>query len=392
MRALQTLQFVFGILFVGQAAFGKGKAKSDSRQSELARFNTEEAAKRAVGKQDWQGAVREYTKLIKLLPEPYRKNATEYKCPRATAYAKLGQLENASLDLSFEVDPIANENQSGSRAIPTFCLLARAELEEQKRNLDRAIYYYRLMARDDRNDEIAVRSLTRLKACSLVAFRVRGVAATDWRAVLKVIHPDIVVLDTADHNQLQLQLQACKRLCRIPNEDAAIRPNAAGGYYVFPGLFLQKESRCGGTNPHDGAGYLEDVFSWTVALADCPDGSDDSCPLACHEPKTATDAGWEIRTVAPDPGHADSVLVVDQRNKAAGPGASPGNNAYQLNLTADGYLAVRAPLCTRIPISNSQAGAPIQGEPPTSATPAAPTRHSFIPRMLRRLFFHTTRR
>ena len=379
---------MFGILFVGQAAFGKGNAKSDSRQSELARFNTEAAAKRAVGKQDWQEAVGEYTKLIKLLPEPYRKNATEYLCPRAAAYTKLGQLENASVDLSFEVDPIANENKSGSRAIPTPCLLARAELEEQKRILDRAVYYYRLMARDDRNDDIAARALTRLKACSLVAFRVRGIAAKDWRAVLKVIHPDIVVSDTADHNQLQLK--ACERLCRIPNEDAAIRLNSAGGYYVFPGLLPQKESRCGGTNPHDGAGYLEDVFSWTVALADCPDGSDGSCPLACHEPKTATDAGWEVRTVAPDPGHADSVLVVDQRNKAAGPGASPGRNAYALNVTADGYLAVKAPLCTRIPISNSQAGAPIQGEPPTSATPAAPTRHSFIPRMLRRWFSHTT--
>jgi len=373
MRTLRVLPFIMGTLVISQSAFGTESAKSATHQRQFEWFDTVVAARLAFDKQDWQGAVREYTKLVELIPEAYRKNATEYKCLRATAYTKLGQLEDATLDLSFEVDPLVEENR-GSRT-STICLLARAELEEQKRTLDRAAYYYRLMFRNDCNDDIATRALARLKACPLMAFRVRGIDAKDSLAALKAIHPDIVV-SNADNNS-HFKVKACERLCRVPDEDAAVRPNRAGGFYVFPSLLPQKGSRCGGTNPHDSANYLEDVFDWTIAVG---------TPLACLEPVRSADAGWEVRTVAPDPNHADSIFVVDQRNTAAGPGAAPGHDAYKLTVTSDGFLAANAPFCARLSVTISQAGAPIQSAIRSQRVTA---RHSLIPGTLRRRFART---
>ena len=214
-----------------------------------------------------------------------------------------------------------------------------------------------------------------------MAFRVRGIAVADSIAVLKAIHPDIV--------DDQFRLKACERLCRIPTEEAVVRPKSTGGFYVFPGLLPQKGSRCGGTNPQDTAKYLEDVFGWTMALGDCQDGPNGPCPLACHKPVTATDAGWEVRTVAPDPLHPDCVLVVDQRNPADGPGASPGCKAYRMQVASDGFLRASAPFCTKIPVFNSQAGAPIQISALSHKTSV---RHSLIPGTLLHRFLRSKKR
>jgi len=384
MRALRILFVTLGTLVVTQFTHALGHTKSATQQQQIDSFDTEQAATRAVERHDWQGAVREYTKLIELLPEVNRQNATQYKCPRATAYTKLGQLENASRDLSFEVDPIASESSTASR-IPTICLLARAEFEVKKRNLDRAAYYYRLMFRDDRNDEVAERALQRLKTCPLQAFRVRGIAAKNWRALQKAISPNSSISDTDDNNPFKVK--ACKPLCRIPTEGAAVRPNPAGGFYAFPDLLPQKASRCGGTNPQDTPSYLEDVFAFTMALGTCNDGPNGPCPLACFEPVGPKDAGWEVRTVAPDPNQADSILVVDQRNSAAGPGAPPGHDAYKLTLTSDGFLGANAPFCAKIPVIDSHANAShVIPAPAATQLHKASVRHSFIARKLRRWF------
>jgi len=384
---LRLLLCMIGTLLVSQSAFG-GKDWKSAQQRARAQFDTNLAAQRAAEKQDWQGAVREYTKLIELL-EAEQKEARDHKCSRAIAYTKLGELESARRDLSFEVDPMVEENRGSST--PTICLLARAELEEQKWNLDRAAYYYRLMFQNDCNDNTAARALARLKACPLMAFRVRGIEAKDSLAMLKAIHPDIAFSDT-DINS-RVKVKSCGRLCRAPDEeftDSVIRPNPTGGFYVFPGLLPHKTSRCGGTNLQDTSAYLENNYGWENPVSNC--GLNPNCPLACLGAVTDQDAGWEVRTVAPDPNHADSILVVDQRNTASGPGAAPGHDAYKLTVTSDGFLAANAPFCARLSITNSQAGAPIEKGTPASSSHRETSRHSSIPGTLRRWFTRTKNR
>jgi hypothetical protein len=311
----------------------------------------EEVAKWAEGRADWRWAVLEYTKLLELLPEADRRSAWKYICPRASAYIKLGQLE------------------------------------ELKKEPVRAAYYYRLMVRDDCKDQVARRTLTRLKSCALQAFRVRGVAAADSNAVLKVIHPDWEPSSATDKEPKELR--SCGRLCRF-EEDAAVRRTSAGAFYVFPGLLPPKGSRCGGTTPRDTANFLVDDFSWTAAVSsNCSDNTGAPCPLSCGEPVEQTDSGWEQRTVALDPNRDDSVLVVDQRNDADGPGAWPQCEAKKLHVTSDGSLSANAVYCTKLPIADSQAYKSITPPPPAvKAAPvtSAPTKvrthklHSSVPR------------
>jgi len=351
----------------------------------------EEVAKWAEGRADWRWAVLEYTKLLELLPEGDRKSAWRYICPRASAYIKLGQLDEATRDLAFDIDPIATELESGSTADSAMCVLARAELEELKKEPVRAAYYYRLMVRADCKDQVARNALTRLKSCALQAFRVRGIAAANSGEVLKAIHPDWETSSATDNDPKELR--SCRRLCRF-EEDAAVRRASAGAFYVFPGLLPPKGSRCGGTTPRDTASFLVNDFYWTAAVSsNCSDDPGAPCPLSCGKPVEQSDAGWEQRTVAIDPNHDDSVLVVDQRNDADGPGAWPQCEAKKLHVTSDGSLGANVAYCAKLPIADSQAYKSIT--PPPPAVKAAPVtseptkvrthkRHSSVPRALRR--------